>query len=163
MLGGITLEIDHVESNSKAVMTDIGYKEMTVRMATACANVKMNSETLLRIKDNVILKGDVLACARIAGISAAKKTSELIPLCHTVPIDTVSVEFEFQGEDTLVIKTFAKCEYKTGIEMEALTAASIAALTIIDMCRAADRSMVIQNIMLTSKSGGVSGNFRRDE
>jgi cyclic pyranopterin phosphate synthase len=153
------MELSHVDSNGKATMVDVGGKDITVRTATARACIKMNAETLERIKDNTIKKGDVLACARIAGITAAKKTSELIPLCHNIPIDIVTVEFEFSENGNLVINSYARCEYKTGIEMEALTAVSVAALTVYDMCKAVDRSMTIQNIMLTSKSGGRSGDF----
>ena len=134
-----------------------------MRTATASASIRMNAETLGKIKDNTIKKGDVLACARIAGICAAKKTCELIPLCHNLPIDIISIEFEFSEVGILIIKSYARCEYKTGIEMEALTAVSVAALTVYDMCKAADRSMVIENIMLTSKSGGRSGDFCKND
>ena len=112
------------------------------------------------IKENKIKKGDVLSCARIAGIMAAKKTPELIPLCHGIPLEKISVDFEFENETTLLISTFAKCEYKTGVEMEALTAAGVAALTVYDMCKAVDRAMVIREIRLLSKSGGRSGDYK---
>lgn len=149
----------HIDENGKASMVDVGGKSVTVRTAQARAKLIMKPETLEMIKDNASKKGDVLSCARIAGIQGGKRTSELIPLCHAVPIDKISVDFEYSGEDTLIITVFAKCEYKTGIEMEALTAASVAALTVYDMCKAVDRGMVISEIRLLHKDGGRSGEY----
>ncbi len=157
------MELSHTDKSGKASMVDVSDKNITVRTATARAKVIMKPQTLELIKNNSSAKGDVLACARIAGIQGGKKTFELIPLCHNVPIDKISIDFEFVGEDTLVINSSAKCEYKTGIEMEALTAASVAALTVYDMCKAVDRAMAIENIRLISKSGGKSGDFVCDE
>ena len=148
------MELSHVDKNGSAKMVDVGNKDITVRVARAGAKIKMKSETLSVIKDNTAAKGDVLAAARIAGIQAGKRTWELIPLCHNLPIDKIDVSFEFEGDDTLVINSFAKCGYKTGIEMEALTAVSVAALCVYDMCKAADKTMVIGDIRLVSKSGG---------
>ena len=157
------MELTHTDKGGKASMVDICGKEVSVRTARARADIRMKKETLIKIKDNSIAKGDVLPCARIAGIAGAKKTWDLIPLCHNIPIEKISVDFEFSGEDLLTIETFAKCNYSTGIEMEALTAASVAALTVYDMCKAIDRSMVIERICLVSKSGGASGEYKRDE
>lgn len=157
------MNLTHTDNSGKASMVDIDGKAVSVRTAEARADIRMKKETLQKIRDNSIAKGEVLACARLAGICAAKKTWDLIPLCHNIPIEKTGVDFEFTAEDLLTIKTFAKCEYKTGIEMEALTAASIAALTVYDMCKGVDRSMVIERICLISKSGGASGDFKTDE
>ncbi len=143
-------------------MVDVGDKEVTVRTARAEAIVRMSAETVEMIKENSLKKGDCLAAARIAGIMAAKKTSELIPLCHLIPIEKVSVDFEFE-ENSIRIETFARCEYKTGIEMEAMTAAGVAALTIYDMCKAVDREIVIDGVKLLHKAGGRSGIFSREK
>ena len=156
----ISMQFSHADEHGKASMVDIGDKRETVRTAEAVARLKMKPETVLLIKENKIKKGDVLSCARIAGIMAAKKTPELIPLCHGIPLEKISVDFEFENETTLLISTFAKCEYKTGVEMEALTAAGVAALTVYDMCKAVDRAMVIREIRLLSKSGGRSGDYK---
>ena len=157
------MDFTHTDKNGRAAMVDVGEKAVSVRTATAQADIRMKSETLRKIRENYVAKGDVLPCARLAGIAGAKKTSDLIPLCHNIPIEKISVEFEFIGDDILTIKTYAKCEYKTGIEMEALTAASVAALTVYDMCKGIDRSMVIERICLVSKTGGRSGDYKRDE
>ena len=144
-------------------MVNIGAKQATARYALAQAVVKMKPETLQLITSNGLPKGDALAAARLAGIMAAKKTCELIPLCHNIPIDTVEVNFKIIEPDTLVISASAACIYKTGIEMEAMTAASIAALTVYDMCKAVDRGMIISEIKLLKKSGGKSGTFTAGE
>jgi len=151
------MELTHTDKAGQASMVDVGEKDITQRTAIAVGEIKMSPETLKLIKENSIKKGDVLSCSRIAGIMGGKKTSELIPLCHIIPIDKISVEFEFSGDNTIIIKSFAKCTYKTGIEMEALTAVSVSALTIYDMCKAVDRNMVISNIHLLHKDGGRSG------
>lgn len=157
------MELSHTDNSGKAAMVDVGDKAVTVRTARARATVKMQPGTLEIIKNNAALKGDVLSCARIAGIQGGKKTAELIPLCHAIPIEKISVDFEFVGCDTLAVTAFAKCEYKTGVEMEALTAASVAALTVYDMCKAVDRGMVISQIKLLTKSGGRSGDYINDD
>lgn len=157
------MELSHIDKSGKASMVDVGDKDITVRTATARAAIKCAPKTLEIIKSNTAAKGDVLACARVAGIQGGKKTAELIPLCHTIPIEKISIDFEFCGDDTILITAFAKCEYKTGIEMEALTAASIAALTVYDMCKAVDRKMAIAEIKLISKNGGRSGDFVNDD
>lgn len=154
------MSLSHINEHGEATMVDIGAKEVTVRTATAIARVRMNPETRARIADNALPKGDVFAAARIAGIMAAKKTQELIPLCHNIPIDSVTVEFDTEGTDAVVIRAKAVCHYKTGIEMEALTAAAVAALTIYDMCKAVDKGMVIEHIRLLEKTGGKSEDYR---
>ena len=150
------MELTHLDENGKARMVDVSEKSVTERTAEAYARLKMKEETLELILSSSLKKGDALAAARIAGIMGGKKTSELIPLCHNIPIDSISVDFQKEDNEHLAVFTKARCSYKTGIEMETLTAASIAALTIYDMCKAVDRSMVIEEIRLLSKSGGKS-------
>ena len=154
-------ELTHLNKNGEAVMVDVGEKEITRRAATAFAKIKMQPETLGKLLSSSLKKGDGLATARIAGIMGAKKTSELIPLCHNIPIESVEMTFENNGTDELYIYCTGKCSYKTGIEMEALTGASVAALTIYDMCKAIDRKMEIGEVKLLSKTGGKS-DFRND-
>lgn len=149
-------ELTHLNKKGEAVMVDVGDKEITKRTATALAKIKMQKETLQKLLSSSLKKGDGLATARIAGIMGAKKTGELIPLCHNIPIDSVEITFEPVGEDELHIYCKGKCSYKTGIEMEALTGASVAALTIYDMCKAIDRKMEIKEIKLLEKTGGKS-------
>lgn len=144
-------------------MVDVSAKDTTVRTAVAAASVWMKPETFRRVADRSIAKGDVLAVARIAGIMGAKKTPELIPLCHPIPIDSVEVDFTLVEADSRVdIEASAKVAGKTGIEMEALTAVSVAALTIYDMCKAIDKGMKIGDVRLLYKDGGRSGVFRRE-
>ena len=154
-------ELSHVNSSGEARMVDIGKKADTVREAVARGTVVMKPGTLEQVKTNTLKKGDVLAVARVAGIMAAKKTSDLIPLCHTILIDEVAVEFDMSGEDCIDITARAKSTGKTGVEMEALVAASVSALTIYDMCKAVDKGMTIKEIYLESKTGGKSGTYRR--
>lgn len=148
--------LTHLNEKGEAVMIDVGGKDVSLREATAFARIKMKSETLEALLAADLKKGDGLAAARIAGIMGAKKTSELIPLCHNIPIDKITVDFEKLGENELGITVNARCTYKTGIEMEALTGASVAALTIYDMCKAIDRGMTIEEIKLLRKTGGKS-------
>lgn len=148
--------LTHLNQEGEAVMVDVGGKEVTVRTAAAYARIRMKRETLEALLNADLKKGDGLAAARIAGIMGAKKTSELIPLCHNIPIDKITVDFERESDTTLGITVRAKCSYKTGIEMEALTGASVAALTVYDMCKAIDRGMVIEEIKLLEKTGGKS-------
>ena len=157
------MKMTHLDENGRAIMVDISRKIDTERIAVASGTVRMRSETLELIRSGEVKKGDVLAVARVAGIMAAKKTSELIPLCHQLPLTSAKVEFEFVSNDTLRIVAETKTTYATGVEMEALTAASVAALTIYDMCKAVDRAMVISEIKLEKKSGGQSGEFNREE
>ena len=137
-------------------MVDIGEKSVTERTAKASAVIKMKSETLEALLNASLKKGDGLATARVAGIMGGKKTGELIPLCHTIPIDSLTIDFEKTDDEHLRIIANAKCTYKTGIEMEVMTAVSVAALTIYDMCKAIDRGMVIEEIKLLEKTGGKS-------
>ena len=157
-------EFTHIDENGKAVMVDVTEKLSTVRTAEAVSEVHLSDIVFTNIKNNLIEKGDVLAAARIAGIQAAKKTSELIPLCHNIFISKIDISFELiEEKKTIKIKSFAKTDAKTGIEMEALTAVSIAALTIYDMCKALDKSISITGIKLISKTGGKSGSYINPE
>ncbi|HOM67076.1 MAG TPA: cyclic pyranopterin monophosphate synthase MoaC [Brevefilum fermentans] len=155
------MALTHLNEHGEASMVDISHKPATLRTAEACATIKMKASTLEMIMDGSAPKGDVLACARIAGIMAAKRTAELIPLCHPIALTRVSVEFEPEGPDTINITARTACHHSTGVEMEALTAASLAALTIYDMCKAVDRGMEIVNIGLLKKSGGLSGDYEK--
>ncbi len=157
------MKLNHIDDEGRAFMVDITQKFATERVAIASGTIRMKPETLELIRSGEVKKGDVLAVARVAGILAAKKTSELIPLCHPLPLTSAKVDFEFITEDTLRIISETKTTYATGIEMEALTAVGIAALTIYDMCKAVDRGMVIGEIKLEKKSGGQSGEFTREE
>ncbi len=154
-------KLSHINSEGKAEMVDVSEKKETLRTAAASAEVFVSKEVFTRIKQNMIEKGDVLAIAKFAGIQASKKTFELIPLCHNIPISKVNVEIKLNSKNySLRISTFAKTVSKTGIEMEALTAASVAALTIYDMCKALDKSIKITEVKLTSKTGGKSGDYK---
>ncbi|MCK9246499.1 MAG: cyclic pyranopterin monophosphate synthase MoaC [Anaerolineaceae bacterium] len=157
------MRMTHLDEKGRAIMVDITEKYMTDRVATASAKVRMQPETLQMIRANKAQKGDVLAVARVAGIMAAKKCAELIPLCHPVPLTSAKIEFDFTEENTIKIVAETKTSYATGIEMEALAAVSVAALTIYDMCKAVDRAMVVDQIQLETKSGGRSGEFNREE
>jgi molybdenum cofactor biosynthesis protein MoaC len=157
------MELNHLDENGQAVMVDVGRKNATERVAVAEALVKMKPATLALIMAGEIKKGDVFACARVAGILAAKRTPELIPLCHPIPLTNAAVEIAAAGGDAVRITATVKCTYLTGVEMEALTAASVAALTIYDMCKSVDRGMEILHVRLLSKSGGKSGEFTREE
>lgn len=150
----------HTDKSGKAKMVDVSSKEETVRTAEAFAEVQVSENVFEKIKSNEIQKGDVLAVAKISGIQAAKKTSELIPLCHNIFISSIDVVLNLNEKKNIVeIKSFAKTIAQTGIEMEALTAVSISALTIYDMCKSLDKSITIKEIKLLSKTGGKSGNF----
>lgn len=144
-------------------MVDVGGKDVTVRTARASGRVRMQPETLRTIRDRKAAKGDVLEVARLAGIMAAKQVGLLIPLCHVVPLDGVSVSFRFEEDTAVMIEAEARATAKTGVEMEALAAVSLAALTIYDMCKAIDRGMVIERTRLEEKSGGRSGHFIRQD
>ena len=157
------MELSHLDEQGNARMVDISAKVETLRKAVASAFVRMKPETLALIQSGGIAKGDVFATARIAGIMAAKRTPELIPLCHLIPLTFVSVELVAVPPDGVRITATVEAIYKTGVEMEALTAASIAALTVYDMCKAVDRSMQIEQVRLEHKSGGKSGTFQREE
>ena len=153
-------KLSHINSKGKAEMVDVSEKEISTRTAEAYAEVKVSKEVFNAIKNNSVKKGDVLSIAKFAGIQAAKKTSELIPLCHNIFISKIDVELKLNSQKkTVEIKSFAKTTARTGIEMEALTAVSVAALTVYDMCKAIDKSMIISEIKLLSKTGGKSGSY----
>lgn len=156
------MSLTHTDAQGRASMVDVSDKDATVREARAGAFIRMQPATLALIRENGLKKGDVLAVARIAGIQAAKKSSDLIPLCHPLALSKVSVEFELQDDPSgVAIETWCKLRGQTGVEMEALTAASVAALTIYDMCKAVDMGMVIEDICLLEKSGGRRGHYVR--
>jgi cyclic pyranopterin monophosphate synthase len=159
----MTGDLTHFDEHGASRMVDVGEKAVTQRMARASGVVIMQPETLRRIQERGFAKGDVLEVARLAGIMAAKRTAEWIPLCHPLPLDGVAVAFTFVDDRTLGIEATAKVTAKTGVEMEALVAVSAAALTIYDMCKAIDKAMRIERIMLEEKSGGRSGHFLREE
>lgn len=154
-------DFTHLNKKGEAIMVDVGEKDISRRIAKAVAKVKMENSTLRSLLNSELKKGDGLSAARIAGIMAAKRTWELIPLCHNIPIESVEITFDNNGEDELYIYSLAKCSYKTGIEMEALTAVSVAALTVYDMCKAIDRKMQIREVKLIEKTGGKS-DFKND-
>lgn len=155
------MELTHIDEKGAARMVDVGDKDYTCRTAKAQAIVTMKAETLELIKEGNIKKGDVFSCARIAGIQAAKRTFELIPMCHPLPLEKISVDIEAINDTQVKIISTVSCTYKTGVEMEALTAANVAALTIYDMCKAVDRGMVISDCCLLYKDGGKSGVYER--
>jgi cyclic pyranopterin phosphate synthase len=142
-------------------MVDIAAKNPTVREAVATGRVNMKPATLKQVKSASLKKGDVLAVARVAGIMAAKKVPALIPLCHTILIDSIGIDFDLSAKDSIGITATARSTGKTGVEMEALTAVSVAALTIYDMCKAVEKGMTITGIRLESKTGGKGGTYRR--
>jgi len=148
----------HFDAAGNAAMVDVSAKPVTDRTATARARVTMRSETAAMVRAGTAKKGDVLGVARIAGIMAAKRTAELIPLCHPLPISAVTLELE-AGEDAVEIAATVRTTGQTGVEMEALTAASVAALTVYDMCKSVDRGMRIEAVRLVHKAGGKSGEF----
>ncbi len=183
IIGSMAKEFSHFDESGASRMVDVGEKPVTQRVARASGVVRMSAETLAMIRDRKLAKGDVLEVARLAGIMAAKRTAELIPLCHTLPLDAVTIEFGFpapsprplsegegsvgsplpagEGLASIRIEATVQCTGKTGVEMEALTAVSVAALTIYDMCKSAQRGIVIERIQLEEKSGGRSGTWKR--
>jgi cyclic pyranopterin monophosphate synthase len=156
-------KLTHLDDKGQARMVDVSAKDVTMRLATARGRITMTAETLAMITEGRAKKGDVLSAARIAGIMAAKKTHELIPLCHPLLISGVSVDFTPDTKASAIeVEATVKVEGKTGVEMEALTAVSVACLTIYDMCKSADRAMRIGDIRLVEKSGGKSGQYSGD-
>jgi cyclic pyranopterin phosphate synthase len=151
----------HLDDKGRARMVDVAEKDVTRRRAVARGRLRMATETLRRILEGDLPKGDVLAVARTAGILAAKRTSDLIPLCHPLPLDSVTVDFRADGDDGLAIEAAVTCTARTGAEMEALTAVTIAGLTVYDMCKAIDRAMELTDVGLVEKSGGRSGRWVR--
>jgi cyclic pyranopterin monophosphate synthase len=152
------MRLSHLDAQGNAHMVDVSTKEITSRSATARATITMLTETMALITSGTAKKGDVLATARIAGILAAKKTSDLIPLCHPLLISKVSVDFAL-GDTSIDVEATVKVQGQTGVEMEALTACSVACLTLYDMLKAVDRGMIISNLRVVEKSGGKSGLF----
>lgn len=150
--------LSHLDQHGKARMVDISDKPSGRRVASAQARLRMQRETARRIEENTLAKGDALAVARVAGILAAKRVDQLIPLCHTLPIADIQIEFAFEASGLLITAT-AVTIAQTGVEMEALTAATIAALTVYDMAKAVDKSMIVEDVHLLSKTGGKSGDF----
>lgn len=159
----MTTPLSHFDDSGAARMVDVGAKAETERLARASALVHMQPATLRLVRDRQSSKGDVLEVARLAGILAAKKTADLIPLCHPLPLTSVRIDFSFPTEDTLRIEAEARVFARTGVEMEALTAVSIAALTVYDMCKGVDRGMTIGPIRLEEKAGGQSGHWVRSD
>jgi cyclic pyranopterin monophosphate synthase len=157
----VSQDFSHFDARGQAAMVDVGAKSITQRIATARARVTMLPATAALIRSGGAKKGDVLGVARIAGIMASKRTAELIPLCHPLPLSAVSLELEVTGTAVEIAATVSTTG-QTGVEMEALTAASVAALTVYDMCKSVDRGMRIEAVRLTHKSGGKSGEFTQD-
>lgn len=157
-------ELSHVNQAGEAAMVDVSGKAITTRIAVAEGYVRMRAETLALIQEGGHAKGDVLAVARIAGIQGAKRCPELIPLCHTLLLSKVQVDFEIQLDNSAIrIEAFCKLDGKTGVEMEALTAVSVAALTLFDMCKAVDPGMTIDGIRVLTKEGGKTGPWQRSD
>ena len=156
------MELTHINEQGRAKMVDVSEKKETVREAVAFGSVSMKRETIERIKEGSIVKGDVLSVAQVAGIMGAKKTSDIVPMCHPIMISGCDINFSLNLEENKVeVTATAKTIGQTGIEMEALTAVTVACLAIYDMCKAIDRGMVISDVMLMKKSGGKSGVFER--
>ena len=156
------MPLTHFDESGAARMVDVGDKPETQRVATASAVVRMAADTLALVRNRALAKGDVLEVARLAGIMGAKKTADLIPLCHPLPLASVKLDFAFDDDTSVRISATAKVSSRTGVEMEALTAVTVAALTVYDMCKAVDRGMAIEAVRLDAKSGGQSGDFRRE-
>lgn len=156
------MTLTHTDEEGRARMVDVGAKDVTTRTAVASGFVRMTPATVETIRAHRTPKGDPLETARLAGIMAAKRTAELIPLCHLLALNHADVQLELRDDGVRITAT-ARIDGKTGVEMEALTAASVAALTIYDMCKAIDRSMIITDIRLESKTGGRSGDFQRTD
>jgi len=155
-------QLTHLDEQGQARMVDVGGKPQTARSATAAGRIRMSAQALTAIRDGSGPKGDVLAAARIAGIMAAKRTSDLIPLCHPLMLTKVAVDLTIAGPDAVEIEAQVRVTGRTGVEMEALTAVTIAALTVYDMVKAVDRGMRIEDVRLVLKEGGKSGRFEAE-
>jgi len=155
--------LSHFDADGASRMVDVGDKQVTARMAQASARIHMQRATVQLIRDRGVAKGDVLEVARLAGIMAAKRTADLIPLCHPLPLESIEISFTFPADDCLQVVATVRITGKTGVEMEALVAVSTAALTVYDMCKSVDRGMIIERIRLEQKSGGRSGTFQRED
>lgn len=155
--------MSHFDEHGASRMVDVGHKPVTERVARAAGHISMQPATLQRIRDRDLSKGDVLGVARLAGIMAAKRTAELIPLCHGLSLTSVELVFDADEPNMLRIEATVRNQGPTGVEMEALTAVAVAALTVYDMCKSVDRRMTIEQIRLQEKWGGASGHFRRED
>lgn len=153
--------LTHFDETGASRMVDVGAKPISQRLARAAGRITLQPETLRAIQDKNIAKGDVFEVARLAGIMAAKKTADLIPLCHPLGLDSVAISFETPDDSTLMIEATVRVQARTGVEMEALTAVSVAALTVYDMCKAIDRGMTLGPFELLEKTGGKSGHYLR--
>lgn len=157
-------ELTHFNTEGRATMVDVTEKQITTRIAKACATVVMNQETYTLVKEGKMKKGDVLAVAQVAGIMGAKKTPDIIPMCHPIALTKVDISFNLDDDtNSIYIESTTKCKGETGVEMEALTAASVCALTIYDMCKASQKNIIIKDIHLIAKSGGKSGVYSFSE
>ena len=160
----MTSDFSHFDDSGNAVMVDVTAKSITSRSATASCKITMKPETILAIKQQKLAKGDVITVAQIAGISAAKQTHHLIPLCHPLPLSAIKIDYEFSKDQrSIVLSSTIKVTGKTGVEMEALTSVSIAALTVYDMCKSVDKSISIHETKLIEKYGGKSGTYKADQ
>ena len=158
----MTREFSHLDETGGISMVDVGAKRVTVREAVAVATIRMKPETLTKLVERALPKGDVLTTAKVAGVLAAKQTPNLIPLTHPVPISSVDITFDLdRAAGTIEVRSIVRCEAKTGVEMEAMTAAAVAALTIYDMCKSAEKGISIETLQLARKSGGKSGLWER--
>ena len=155
--------LSHFDQNGASRMVDVSDKAVSSRAARASGRIRMAAATLELIRDRNVVKGDVLEVSRLAGIMASKQTANLIPLCHPLPLDAVEVNFTFVDEQTIEVQASVQVTAKTGVEMEALAAASVALLTIYDMCKSVDRGMTIEQVQLEEKSGGRSGHYLRND
>ena len=155
-------EFTHFNEDGRARMVDVSAKDQTLRIATAKGEVHLNPETYEMVKGGKMKKGDVLAVAQVAGIMAAKQTAQMIPMCHPLALSGVDISFRFE-EEALVLRATVRCTGQTGVEMEALHAASVAALTVYDMCKAVQKDMEITDLRLLQKSGGKSGDYCKEE
>lgn len=158
-----TTDLTHVDRDGKIKMVDVDHKDITVRTASARAVVQVGPSISRLIHENSLKKGNVLTVAEVAGILGAKKTSELIPLCHNIPLSNIKVTVFLNEKHEVIVQALIECSGKTGVEMEALTAVSIAALTVYDMCKAVSKDIAISDIQLVSKSGGQSGDYVKEE
>jgi len=154
--------LTHIDEKGQAAMVDVGNKDVTTRTAMAQAVVEVGADILYLIEQNSLKKGDILTTAQLAGIMAAKRTSELIPLCHNIPLSHIKVNLKLdKNNHSVIITSTARCEGRTGVEMEALTATAVSALTVYDMCKAVSHDIIISEVKLVSKTGGVRGDFKR--
>jgi cyclic pyranopterin phosphate synthase len=156
-------ELTHFDEHGASRMVDTSAKAETLREARASGLVRMEPATLALVRERGLAKGDVLEVARLAGIMAAKRTGELIPLCHPLPLTSAAVDFAFESDTLLRVEATVRVFGRTGVEMEALTAVSVAALTVYDMCKSVDKGMTVERIRLEAKSGGKSGDYRRTD